>query len=113
MLIYMCCPSWLNTSIGNLRYQSAEQVWNSKEAQEIRRSILDGSFKYCDHSKCPFLQTIIKPVERVEDVTDEDLRMVIEKKLTILPYGPREINCSYDKSCNLSCPTCRTMPIIE
>ncbi|MEP9410709.1 MAG: SPASM domain-containing protein [Candidatus Brocadia sp.] len=111
--VYMCCPSWLDTSIGNLTYQSAEQVWNSERAQEIRRSILDGSFKYCNLSRCPFLQTLTKPVERTEEVTDEDLKIVIEKRLTILPYGPREINCSYDRSCNLSCPTCRTAVIIE
>ncbi len=111
--VYMCCPSWLNTSIGNLRHQSAEKVWNSKKAQEIRRSILDGSFKYCNRSRCPFLLTLSKPVEKVEEVTDEDLKIVIEKRLTILPYGPREINCSYDRSCNLSCPTCRTEMIIE
>lgn len=111
--VYMCCPSWLGTSIGNLTYQSAEQVWNSKRSQEIRHSIHDGSFKYCNRSRCPFLQTLAKPVERAEEITDDDLRMVIEKKLVILPYGPREINCSYDRSCNLSCPTCRTAMIIE
>lgn len=111
--VYMCCPSWLDTSIGNLRYESAEQVWNSKRAQEIRRSILDGSFKYCNRSRCPFLQTLSKPVKKVEEVTNEYLKMVIEKRLTILPYGPREINCSYDRSCNLSCPTCRSAMIIE
>ena len=52
-------------------------------------------------------------MQYVEDVTDEDLRAAIENDLTILPYGPREINCSYDRSCNLSCPSCRTQVIIE
>jgi MoaA/NifB/PqqE/SkfB family radical SAM enzyme len=111
--VYMCCPSWLDTSIGNLKYQSVEEVWNGKKAQELRRSILEGSFKYCNHSLCPFLHTISEPVQKVEDVRDEDLKLVIEKELVILPYGPREINCSYDKSCNLSCPSCRTKIIIE
>ena len=111
--VYVCCPSWLDTPIGNLTYQSVEETWNGKKAQEFRRSILDGSFKYCNRSRCPFLQTISEPVERVEDVKDEDLKIIIEKKLTILPYGPREINCSYDRSCNLSCPSCRTKVIIE
>lgn len=111
--VYMCCPSWLDTPIGNLKYQSVEEVWNGKESQELRRSILDGSFKYCNHSRCPFLHTISEPVQKIEDVRDEDLKTAIEKQLTILPYGPREINCSYDKSCNLSCPSCRTKIIID
>jgi organic radical activating enzyme len=110
---YLCCPSWLDTSIGNLRYQSVEEIWNGKKAQEIRRSILDGSFKYCNYARCSFLQTVSGPVESVEDVQDEDLKEVIEKELTILPYGPREIVCTYDQSCNLSCPSCRAQVIVE
>jgi MoaA/NifB/PqqE/SkfB family radical SAM enzyme len=52
-------------------------------------------------------------VENIEDVKDEELKWVIDNDLTILPYGPRDINCSFDKSCNLSCPSCRTELIIE
>ena len=111
--VYMCCPSWLDTPIGNLTYQSVTEIWNGKKAQEIRRSILDGSFKYCNRSRCPFLHTTSCPVENVEDVNDEDFKVIIDKGLTILPYGPKEINCSYDKSCNLSCPSCRSEVIIE
>ena len=111
--VFMCCPSWLDTPIGNLKYQLVEDVWNGKKAQELRRSILDGSFKYCNHSRCPFLHTLSEPVQKFKDVRDEELKLVIEKKLVILPYGPREINCSYDMSCNLSCPSCRTKIIVE
>lgn len=111
--VFMCCSAWLDTSIGNLQDQSVEEIWNGKRAQEIRRSILDGSFKYCNRSRCAFLQTVSGPVERVEDVKDDDLKEIIEKDLTILSYGPRQIICTYDKSCNLSCPSCRTGIIIE
>jgi hypothetical protein len=44
--VYLCCPSWLDTPIGNLRFQSVEEIWNGERAQDIRRSILDGSFDY-------------------------------------------------------------------
>ncbi|BBO17216.1 conserved hypothetical protein [Candidatus Brocadia pituitae] len=111
--VYMCCPSWLETPIGNLRFQSVMEIWNGKKAQEIRHSILDGSFSYCNRSRCPFLHTMSGPVEKVEDVTDEDFKLIINKELTILSFGPKEINCCYDKSCNLSCPSCRTEVIIE
>lgn len=109
----MCCPAWLSTSIGNLQDQSVEEIWNGIKAQEIRRSILDGSFRYCNRSRCAFLQTVSGPVEKAEDVKDKDLKAVIEKELTILPYGPRQIICTYDRSCNLSCPSCRTNVIVE
>ena len=41
------------------------------------------------------------------------MRRAIDESLTILPWGPREINCSYDRSCNLSCPSCRAKVIVE
>jgi MoaA/NifB/PqqE/SkfB family radical SAM enzyme len=111
--VYLCCAGWLDTSIGNLRYQSVEEVWNSEKAQEIRGSILDGSFKFCNQTVCPYLQTGSGPVSKVEDVRDRNLRVIIKKGLRSLPYGPIAINCSYDKSCNLSCPSCRLETIIE
>lgn len=111
--VFVCCPSWLNTPIGNLKHHSVMEVWNSKKAQELRYSILDGSFKYCNRSRCPFLPTISGPVQKIEDIKDDHFRAIINEGLTVLPYGPKEINCSYDKSCNLSCPSCRTEVIIE
>lgn len=112
--VYMCCSSWLKTPpIGNIKHQSVDEIWNGEKAQKIRRSILDGSFKYCDHTVCPYLQTISCEVQRREKVVDEELMNIIKNKLTILPYGPREIDCSYDRSCNLSCPSCRSKIIIE
>jgi hypothetical protein len=111
--IYLCCPTWLNKIVGNLQHQTVAEIWNGEKAQEIRRSIQDGSFRYCDRKTCPYLQTETGPVQRVEDITDQDLKDAIEGDLTILPYGPRAINCSYDRSCNLSCPSCRSELIIE
>lgn len=110
---YLCCPSWMPTVTGNLQDDTVDQVWNGPEAQALRRSVLDGSFSHCIRDRCPYLQTISGPVSRVEDVTDPELRAAIEGQLAVLPYGPRELNCSYDNSCNLSCPTCRTRKIIE
>jgi sulfatase maturation enzyme AslB (radical SAM superfamily) len=114
--VFLCCPSWLDKPIGNLQHQSVEEIWNGAQAQEIRRSVLNGSLEYCNRSRCPFLQTVSGPVEDVtdvEDIEDRDLRAAVKMGLAILPHGPREIICSYDKSCNLSCPSCRTEVITE
>jgi hypothetical protein len=111
--VFLCCPSWLETPVGNLTRDSVKETWNGEAAQRIRRSILEGTFEYCNAARCPYLQTRSGPVQRVEDVTDPELRAVIEGGLTVLPYGPRSVNCSYDRSCNLSCPSCRTQIIVE
>jgi len=110
--VHMCC--WLDTSpLGNIEHQLVEEVWNGQKAQEIRRTILDGTFKYCSRENCPYLQTLSYDVQRREKVKDKDLETVIENNLTILPFLPREIICCYDRSCNLSCPSCRKHVIVE
>jgi hypothetical protein len=111
--VYLCCPTWLNVPAGNLGTQSVEEIWNSPAAQEIRKSILDGSFRYCDRGTCPYLQTESGPVTPVQRVEDPDLRRVIADNLTRLPRGPKKVICTYDQSCNLSCPSCRTERIVE
>jgi MoaA/NifB/PqqE/SkfB family radical SAM enzyme len=111
--VFTCCPSWLETPIGNLDEQSVAEVWNSPAAQDIRRSILDGTFEYCSRDRCPYLSTVASPVQRVSDVTDPVMLDIIRDQVTVLPFGPREVNCSHDRSCNLSCPSCRTQLIVE
>lgn len=111
--VFLCCPAWLPRSVGNLQHQSVADVWNGPAAREIRRSMLDGSFRWCDAGLCPHLNEVSAPVQRIEEVTDPDLLRAIQEDLTVLPWGPREINCSWDRSCNLSCPTCRTAVIVE
>lgn len=111
--VYFCCQSWVTRSIGNMGDKPVAEVWNSKAAQAFRRSILDGSFKYCRTDLCPYLQKIDGPVQRVEDVVDPDLREAIAHQRTVMPIGPKDIICCFDQSCNLSCPTCRDHLIME
>jgi MoaA/NifB/PqqE/SkfB family radical SAM enzyme len=111
--VFPCCQSWLTKSFGNMSNKPVADVWNSTDAQKIRRSILDGSFKYCRRDVCPYLQRVDGPVQRVEDVTDAQMLEVIEKNQVRLPFGPTDIICCFDQSCNLSCPTCRQRIIME
>jgi hypothetical protein len=71
--VFLCCPSWLGTPVGNLTRDSVKETWNGEAAQRIRRSILEGTFEYCNAARCPYLQTRTGPVQRVEDVTDPEL----------------------------------------
>ena len=110
---FLCCPTWLPVPVGNLNQQSVSEVWNGSQAEAIRRSILDGTFAHCVRANCPHLQAGDGPVMPADAVTDPQLRSAIDNQLTVLPWGPRDINCSYDRSCNLSCPSCRAELIVE
>jgi len=109
---FVCCPTWLSKPIGNVSRSSVEEVWNSPTAADIRRSILDGSFEYCSKTLCPFLVRPHGPVQAAADVVDPLLRRAIDENLTVLPWGPLEVIASFDRSCNLSCPSCRTEVIM-
>jgi radical SAM protein with 4Fe4S-binding SPASM domain len=105
-----CCPPWIDGyRIGNLHAQSVEEVWNGEKAQDFRKSILDGSFKYCNEMSCPYLQSktdsvlTLHEIEGVKNAIYND----IKNEKTILDHGPMIINCEYDRSCNLSCSSCR------
>ena len=51
-LVSAVAQSWVPTSVGDISKSSVEDVWNSKQMQEIRRSILDETFSYCNENLC-------------------------------------------------------------
>src|SRR5690606_11128713 len=53
------------------------------------------------------------PVKKLGEVEVQKIREAIVNKTTHLPFGPLGINCSYDRSCNLSCPSCRETVIVQ
>lgn len=106
--LFFCCPSWLPVSPGNLLEMPIEEVWNSTWAQAVRKSILDGSYRYCSEVNCPRLQGQEDGLVPNESVRDPYLRTIIDEGLTALPKGPLELSVAYDPTCNLSCPSCRT-----
>lgn len=102
---FLCCPSWLPEPVGHVTEQEPLALWNGRAAQRIRSSILDGTFRYC--TGCPFLSSETGPVRRRSDLTDEtELAIVREQRLVVERI--RCLNLAYDRSCNLSCPSCRT-----
>ena len=101
---FVCCPTWLPTPIGNLTEDSVEDVFNSEKAQEIRRSILDGSFCKCDHKLCPLIQNNSLPKKK--DIKNKRHRKIIDENIT-KGLEPIYYNLCYDESCNLQCPSCR------
>ena len=54
---YMCCSSWLKKELP--RNVPLSELWNSQEAIDIRESVSDGSYRFCDKVQCPFLSRLI------------------------------------------------------
>lgn len=98
---WLCCPSWLPVDIE--QGLGIKENFRSKKAQEVRDSILDGSYKYCDEVQCPYLAELknnkISP--RFIPKTDQNIE-ILERE-----PGPHTVNFSFDRSCNYACPTCR------
>lgn len=90
--VYPCiCQAWLPISLGKIwEFESLDDILRSPIAREIQASILDGSYKYCDHNTCGILQT-------------DDL----QNKISHRPDTINWINFAIDSSCNLTCPSCR------
>jgi len=104
---HLCCASWLPTSTGDLTTAAAQDVWNGEKAQAIRASIFDGSYRYCNKRTCPWIQSDqLRAVEQME--AEARWRVIVKEHQTAMPHGPEMVNLAYDRTCNLSCPSCRT-----
>jgi pyruvate-formate lyase-activating enzyme len=102
-----CCPAWVPFAIGNVfTAPTADAVWNSEAAQEIRRSVLDGDFSYCSRTLCSYIAA--QKLPRKDDITDPTLRGYIDERKTRLDDVPRMVQLNHDPTCNLACPSCRT-----
>jgi pyruvate-formate lyase-activating enzyme len=103
-LAFVCCPVWLPTPIGTLG-TDAVSLWTSPAAQRIRASIVDGSFRYCDHRHCSLITNRTLPHRdsaQARAILDDYTRSGTVDRL------PSYVTLSHDKSCNLSCPSCRS-----
>jgi len=104
---HLCCASLLPTSTGNLADTPWRQVWNGDAAQAIRASIHDGSYRHCNKRTCPKIQSN-QLVDAEELGSDPGWRGIIQARATEMLRKPEKLNLSYDRTCNLSCPSCRT-----
>lgn len=108
--VHFCCPAWLPVPIGNLNASTHEEIWNSPTAQKIRESIHDGSYRYCSRVHCAVLSSNSLP--RKEELKPGELRTISRTRQTRLASRPRKLVLAHDRSCTLSCPSCRTGVIV-
>lgn len=95
--VYVCCSAHLSYPVGNVKQESLKDIWNGNKINAIRESILDGSFKYCNHTVCPYIVNDTLPDKKDTDGAVTDV--------------PVEIGLNVDATCNLACPSCRNSVI--
>lgn len=78
--------------IGNLRDQSMKEVYNSEAAKAFRRTLIEGTYDYCNAENCPWMANNTLESHMVE--VDE------------IPEYPVSISLAYDRRCNYHCTCC-------
>ena len=109
---FMCCPSWLLKKLPG--QVPLNQIWNSEESIEIRKSIMDGSYRHCDKTQCPYLSQLLKydgagfvgPIFS-KDELPKYISENYDSDTGVMNVGPKIVQMSFDRTCNLSCPSCR------
>ncbi|MCI9134008.1 MAG: radical SAM protein [Lachnospiraceae bacterium] len=91
------CCSWTTKVLGNLLKNTLEEIWNSAEAEEIRESVRDGSFRFCRQRSCPRCEN--HSLVEIDENSEAEKLVPLER--------PVEFNCAIDYICNHSCPSCR------
>ena len=103
--VSLCCFSWLPYHAGQVNeHTSVHEVFNSEIVKDIRESIHDGSFRYCNHQLCPLIQNGTLPNR--DEVEGPRMKKIVETN-AIDNLKPDFYNLCYDESCNLECPSCR------
>ncbi len=97
--VHFCCSAWQPVPIGKLDEPGPDGFWNSVRAREIRRSVRDGDFSHCSRWHCPAIAARRLPPRTEAEPAPVDLRV---------NRGPERVILSHDRSCNISCPSCRT-----
>ena len=92
-----CC--WAKStaiySIGNIFTMNFDEIWHGEKAQELRRSIVDGSYRYCKRGEC-----------------DCDNRAIDESWIEHPPL-PESVKLSFIRECQCACTICRDDKIVK
>lgn len=97
----LCC--YITKSPGILKAGNLFDLYNSSAAQRIRKSILDGTFKYCNLEACPHFSAGDLPLQK--NCTGTSFENIVKNKITSL--DKKSIWISFDQRCNLKCLSCR------
>ena len=108
---FLCCASWLKNYLPE--NTSPKDAWESDTSYNIRESMLDGTYKYCDKNQCPRLSKLNSvgdiggngPMVLKSNMSNETKNKIQQHKDRTLK--PTTVQFSFDRTCNLKCPSCR------
>jgi len=103
---YPCAPPLVPKIVGDLNKQSIDEIWYGEKYNQIRNSILDGSYSYCKKELCPDILNQNIPHKNSFKVAKYNKGPFSASSL--FPFKPKVFNLNFDRTCNLSCPSCRT-----
>lgn len=96
--VQLCdCQFHMPYTVGNIYQNTLQEIWLGSEAAKVRQAVVDGKFTYCSWD-CAKLHTLPARNSSISH--------------TVKNF-PRTIKIDLDRSCNLSCPSCREHVIIE
>jgi MoaA/NifB/PqqE/SkfB family radical SAM enzyme len=97
------CSGWMPSTVGNIFNQPIGEILSNAYSQDIRRSIADGTYEYCNENTCGIINS--NQLNTIGTVPPAVLPILQDPSLYIIP---NEIVVAGDATCNLSCPSCRT-----
>jgi sulfatase maturation enzyme AslB (radical SAM superfamily) len=100
------CGTWMPTVVGNLINTPLHEILASKLAAEIRQSIIQGTYQFCNERHCGIMAN--HELNDIDTVPENVKNLLSDSSLYELPHW---INIHGDNVCNLSCPSCRNQII--
>ncbi|MGZ3672619.1 MAG: radical SAM protein, partial [Bdellovibrionota bacterium] len=109
-----CCSPWLTPEYFSL--ETGADSWNGPQAQALRESVLNGSYRYCRRDIC---QTSYFTYDQLPQLSNPEGEFYLSPRnlsatqtgSLLLPEGPSDAVITADTRCNLACPSCRTEKI--
>lgn len=96
------CEQWQPIKIGNIFKNTLEDLLKNSIAGKVRQSIIDGTYIYCNASRCGVMRQ--NGLNSYETLPDSVKWAVEHNERFSMPHC---IVISLDRTCNLSCPSCR------
>ena len=78
--------------LGNLRDSTMPEVFHSESAKRFRKTLIDGTYDFCNEENCPYMANNILETQLIE----------IEE----IPEYPEIVSLAYDRRCNYHCTCC-------
>jgi MoaA/NifB/PqqE/SkfB family radical SAM enzyme len=104
--VYICgCDAWLPTPVGNINDEPIDVILNNALSKQIRSSIIDHSYTFCNEKSCKLIKNneLLSKSQLGKEYADID-----NWKHKTSSDSLKRIFFAGDRTCNLSCPSCRT-----